>query len=112
VVCSSHSIDVLLTGYRKDAVVDAVRAAAGHDDGRVIRIGDRGSWPGNDFDLLSDSLGLSVDEVSRDPDRCWNISPPGLVGPQATLYYLDRLVSSDGQLKLDLEEERREALQH
>ena len=25
-------------------------------------------WPGNDFDLLSDRLGLSVDEVSRDPE--------------------------------------------
>lgn len=112
VVCSSHSVDVLLTPYRKSSVVDAVRAVAGNPRGRVIRIGDRGTWPGNDFDLLSDHLGLSVDEVSRDPDRCWNLSPPGLMGPQATLYYLQRLVSSDGQLRLDLGEGHRESQQH
>ena len=108
VVCSSHSIDVLLTPCRKSAVVDAVRTVTGDSDGRVIRIGDRGTWPGNDFDLLADGLGLSVDEVSRDPDHCWNLSPPGLLGPQATLYYLERVVGSgDGVLRLDLNDERR-----
>ncbi len=105
VVCSSHSIDVLLTPHRKSAVVDAVRNAAGERDGSVIRIGDRGTWPGNDFDLLADSLGLSVDEVSRDPDHCWNLLPPGLLGPQATLYYLQRLSSrGNGLLRLALHE--------
>jgi fructoselysine-6-P-deglycase FrlB-like protein len=113
VVCSSHSIDVLLTPCRKSSVVDAVRAAAGDSDGRVIRIGDRGMWPGNDFDLLSDRLGLSVDEVSRDPDVCWNLSPPGLVGPQATRHFLQRIVGcGGGLLRLALEEGRRESLRH
>jgi hypothetical protein len=113
VVCSSHSIDVLLTPRRKSAVVDAVRAAAGDGYGSVIRIGDRGAWPGNDFDLLSDPLGLSVDEVSHDPDHCWNFSPPGFVGPQATLHYLQRMVGcGGGQLRLDLEEGRRESRRH
>jgi fructoselysine-6-P-deglycase FrlB-like protein len=113
VVCSSHSIDVLLTPCRKSAVVDAVRTAAGDSQGSVIRIGDRGTWPGNDFDLLSDRLGLSVDEVSRDPDHCWNLSPPGLLGPQATLHYLQHLVGCDGGLlRLDVDEERRESLRH
>lgn len=113
VVCSSHSIDVLLTPWRKDAVVDAVRVAAGDSNGRVIRIGDRGMWPGNDFDLLSDRLGLSVDEVSRDPDHCWNLSPAGVLGPQATLHYLKRLVGcGGGLLRLDVDEERRESLRH
>jgi fructoselysine-6-P-deglycase FrlB-like protein len=111
VVCSSHSIDVLLTQYRKSTVVDAVRAAVGDSNGRVIRVGDRGAWPGNDFDLLSDRLGLSVDEVSRDPDHCWNLLPPGLMGPQATLHYLRRMVGcGGGLLRLDLEEARRESL--
>jgi len=113
VVCSSHSIDVLLTPWRKDAVVDAVRTAAGDGNGRVIRIGDRGMWPGNDFDLLSDPLGLSVDEVSRDLDHCWNLAPAGLLGPQATLHYLKRLVGcGGGLLRLDVDEERRESLRH
>jgi len=93
--------------------VDAVRVAAGDSNGRVIRIGDRGMWPGNDFDLLSDRLGLSVDEVSRDPDHCWNLSPAGVLGPQATLHYLKRLVGcGGGLLRLDVDEERREPLRH
>ena len=105
VVCSSHSIDVLLTPCRKSAVVDAVRAASTDSSGTVIRIGDRGRWPGNDFDLLSDRLGLSVDEVSRDPDHCWNLLPPGILGPQATLHYLQRLVGcGGGLLRLEVEE--------
>lgn len=113
VVCSSHSIDVLLTPHRKSSVVDAVRIASGEVDGPVIRIGDRGSWPGNDFDLLSDGLGLSVDEVSRDPDHCWNLSPPGLLGPQATVYYLQCLTGcGDGKLQLDLNEGRRKSARH
>lgn len=113
VVCSSHSIDVLLTPRRKSSVVEAVRAAAGDRNGMVIRIGDRGTWPGNDFDLLSDPLGLSVDEVSRDPDHCWNLSPPGLVGPQATLHYLQRVTGcGGGLLRLELQDERRESQRH
>jgi len=113
VVCSSHSIDVLLTPYRKSAVVDAVRAAGGDSKAQVIRIGDRGVWPGNDFDLLSDTLGLSVDEVSRDPDHCWNLAPPGLLGTQATLHYLQRLVGcGGGLLRLNLTETRRESLRN
>ena len=31
-------------------------------------IGDRGQWPGNDFELLSTPFSLSVDEISNDPD--------------------------------------------
>lgn len=105
VVCSSHSIDVLLTDKRKCAVVDAVRAAARADgDARVIRIGDRGLWPGNDFDLLDDGLGLSVDEVSRNPSHCWNFAPAGMAGPQATLHYLQRIYGNGrGGLRLNLD---------
>jgi hypothetical protein len=111
VVCSSHSIDVLLTSARKTAVVAAVRSAAGcADDVPVIRVGDRGRWPGNDFDLLSDVLGLSVDEVSSDPLQCWNLAPPGLLGPQAAVYYLDRLIGcGPGRVRLDLSEDHPES---
>jgi hypothetical protein len=111
VVCSSHSIDVLLTSARKTTVVAAVRSVAGcADDVPVIRVGDRGRWPGNDFDLLSDVLGLSVDEVSSDPLQCWNLAPPGLLGPQAAVYYLDRLVGcGSGRVRLDLSEDHPES---
>lgn len=104
VVCSSHSIDVLLTEQRKAAVVGALRQLTGQTSAQFFRIGDRGTWPGNDFDLLADPLGLSVDEVSRSPNTCWNLAPPGALGPQATVYYLTRLrTGPDGLLRLDLD---------
>jgi len=51
-------------------------------------IGDRGQWPGNDFELLSTPYSLSVDEVSSNHDSCWNLSPVGMNGVDSTLIYL------------------------
>jgi hypothetical protein len=51
-------------------------------------IGDKGKWPGNDYQLLSSSTSLSVDEVSPLADSCWNFASPGIKNIQATLYYL------------------------
>ncbi len=90
--CSSHSVDVTLGKVSKADVVAAVRQHAGAaEDATVVRIGDRGRWPGNDADLLDDPFGLSVDEVSPSPEGCWGLSPRGILGIQATLYYMDRL---------------------
>ncbi len=94
VCCSSHSIDIVLDGASKLAVVDAVRRQVGPDSA-ILRIGDKGRWPGNDFKLLHDPFGLSVDEVSEDLDACWNLAPSGVLGLQATLYYLSRLTLTD-----------------
>ena len=101
--CSSHSVDVTLGQVSKTQVVDAVRTYA-HiaDDAIVIRIGDRGRWPGNDADLLDDPYGLSVDEISPSTEGCWGLSPRGVLGLQATLYYLDRLQWRDSVGALDL----------
>ena len=90
-LCSAHSVDVILGGFGKRAVVDAVRHLVGAPDAAMFRVGDKGRWPGNDVDLLSDPLGLSVDEVSQDLETCWNFAPAGILGPQATLYYMSRL---------------------
>jgi hypothetical protein len=100
-LCSAHSVDVILGGFGKRAVVDAVRQLVGAPDAAVFRIGDKGRWPGNDVDLLSDPLGLSVDEVSQELETCWNFAPAGILGPQATLYYMSRL-SKDPQGRLAL----------
>lgn len=102
-LCSAHSVDIILGDFGKSAVVDAVRRAAGVPDGPILRIGDKGQWPGNDVDLLADPFGISVDEVSEDLESCWNFAPAGILGPQATLYYLNRLSEdSDGRLVLAL----------
>jgi hydroxymethylpyrimidine pyrophosphatase-like HAD family hydrolase len=92
VSCSSHSIDVIFGQARKTAVVDAVRQYAGAAaDAPVLRIGDKGRWPGNDAELLDDPFGLSVDEVSPSTEACWGLSPRGVLGVQAMSYYLDRI---------------------
>lgn len=91
---SSHSIDIIAPGVTKLAVVEACVQAA--ESRPALRIGDRGAWPGNDYDLLSGPHSLSVDTVSPDSGSCWNLCPPGYRGVQGTLAYLDRITAMDG----------------
>lgn len=91
---SSHSIDVLAPGVSKVALIRCLQPLEGVK-GDILRIGDRGRWPGNDFELLLDRYALSVDEVSTDPESCWDLAPRGYRGVQATLYYL-RALHTDG----------------
>jgi fructoselysine-6-P-deglycase FrlB-like protein len=98
-VRSGHSVDILTPETTKLAVVDRVRLMAG-GSGPVLRIGDRGRWPGNDFALLDGAHALSADEVSPDPRAAWNLAPAGHRGSQATLGYLRRLKSTRKGLRL------------
>lgn len=86
VMRSGHSIDIVPDVVSKVAVVKALPRTANAE--AVLRIGDRGRWPGNDAQLLSSPHGLSVHEVSSDAGSCWNVAPPGWRGWQATLWYL------------------------
>lgn len=96
---SSHSIDVIDRSASKLNVVNVVGASE-----TVLRIGDRGRWPGNDFELLAHPLGLSVDQVSTHPDECWNLAPAGTRGARATLYYLAAVTMEDGpRIRLSLQ---------
>lgn len=102
VVASSHSIDILLNGQSKLDVVMAVATRSGGTVNDILRIGDKGAWPGNDAEMLDHSFGLTVDEASPSRHHCWGLAPAGVRGLQATLYYLDRLEWSQigGRLKL------------
>lgn len=102
VVCSGHSVDILSPGTTKLAVVERVRALAGAEADEVLRIGDQGAWPGNDFDLLAAFPGLSVDEVSTALDSCWNLSPCGCTGPDALGAHLDATQLRKHWFRLDL----------
>ena len=92
-VTSDHSIDIIAPGVSKsNVVVEMIRRLALSDGAKsVLCIGDRGRAPGNDAELLSHPLSLSVDEVSVDPSTCWNIATPGLRFDSACLEYLTRL---------------------
>lgn len=96
VLRSSHSIDIIASGVTKLAMIERVLQSMkkGLD---VLTMGDRGRWPGNDSELLGSRYSLSVDEVSFARDRCWNLCPAGISGPQGALYYLKKIQGKDGE---------------
>ncbi len=103
VLRSSHSIDIVASIISKQRIIDALKNFRQHNGSdAILCIGDRGKWPGNDFDLLSEPYSLSVDQVSSDTETCWNISPPGYRGVQATLCYLRALSSVGNVFRLSL----------
>ena len=97
VTSSSHSIDIITRFVTKLAVVKQLETYMNNNE-IVLTIGDRGRWPGNDTDLLSTPFSLSVDEVSLAEDRCWNLCPAGLKGPQGTLSYLQKIQRVNGRV--------------
>jgi fructoselysine-6-P-deglycase FrlB-like protein len=94
---SSHSVDIIARGVSKLNVLSRIREQVGALP--VLAIGDRGRWPGNDYELLRQPCALSVDEISVDPTTCWNLAKPGQRGPTATLEYLFSLAARDGLLR-------------
>ena len=101
---SSHSVDVIAPDVSKLALVSHCQEFTREVDKSplVLCIGDKGAWPGNDYYLLSTPYSLSVDTVSPDPDSCWNVSPPGERGVQATLGYLASIETSRLGLRIKL----------
>lgn len=102
-VRSSHSVDVLAPGVSKQSLLHYLAKKAKLTQPRFLCIGDLGSWPGNDFSLLSMPYSLSVNEVTSIADRCWNIVPRGLRNSQATRYLLKLMTASQGTLRFNTE---------
>lgn len=100
VLRSSHSVDIIAPGVSKLAVVKRLKKNIG-DDLEVLTIGDRGKWPGNDYELLHEELSLSVDEISANPACCWNFASSGARGVQATLEYLRAITVSESIASMD-----------
>jgi hypothetical protein len=98
-VYSSHSFDVLACEASKINVLQCGLALGD----KALCIGDRGAWPGNDFELLQTPLSLSVDEVSSDPNTCWNLAPAGVRCEQATLFYLLGMEAARGSISFSLD---------
>ena len=90
---STHSLDILAPDVSKCSLVEVARQQYGCE---VLCIGDKGTYPGNDYELLQQPYSLSVFEVSPDPNTCWNIADPGCRYAQATLEYLESLTEENG----------------
>ena len=94
VTASGHSVDIVQPGTSKSAVLDRLRAYGFHN---VMAIGDQGQRDGNDFELLASTpWSLSVDRVSADLSRCWNLGDGAEAGPSLLLRYLDKLQMGRG----------------
>lgn len=96
---SSHSVDIVADQVSKLNVLQRIRELDGVAP--LLTVGDRGRWPGNDYELLREPYALSVDEVSIDPTTCWNLAARGQRGVAATLGYLRALRADGGRLKFD-----------
>jgi hydroxymethylpyrimidine pyrophosphatase-like HAD family hydrolase len=90
VVYSTHSVDVLSKAVSKLAILSHLEQKIGRNL-TLLRIGDLGRWPGNDFELLSSPTGVSCNTVSAHLSECWNLAPVGERNSQATIYYLRAL---------------------
>jgi hydroxymethylpyrimidine pyrophosphatase-like HAD family hydrolase/fructoselysine-6-P-deglycase FrlB-like protein len=104
VLRSSHSVDVVTPAASKINVITWLRTSG--VSGTILVIGDRGLWPGNDYELLSVRPALSVDECGPAPETCWNLGQPGHRGPAITLEYLKGIRTDAAGARFDPKELR------
>lgn len=86
-----RSIDISTTTKKRALKEVAIQLGIKID--QILRIGDQGKIGGNDYDLLNNYCGFSVDEISSNPDTCHpvfeNDFSKRLTGAEAT----ERLLS-------------------
>lgn len=100
---TDHSIDVIIRpDVSKLNVVEYFKVNDSIETEEILCIGDKGKYPGNDFELLSLPYSLSVDEVSSDQHSCWNIGDPHLKNVDKTMFYLNCLKFYSGYFKINL----------
>jgi len=94
---SSHSMDLIPISVSKTNIIPYAKEILSKYNlpSDILSIGDKGQWSGNDFMLLDNEFGLSVDEVSSKLNTCWNVASVGNRNSKATLEYLDCLVFGD-----------------
>jgi hypothetical protein len=86
VTASGHSVDVIPADSGKTRTLERVLDRVPTE---VVAFGDQGQVGGNDFELLAATTwSLSVDRVSGDPTRCWNLDDRGERGPDLLHRYL------------------------
>lgn len=90
---SSHSMDIVVSTKASKTAVKEISE-------NVLVIGDRGDYEGNDFEMLSLPYSLSVDDVSRNPNSCWNLAPKKLRGLDVVKYYLRKIKATKKGFKI------------
>ncbi|MCF8882737.1 HAD hydrolase family protein [Erythrobacter sp. SN021] len=99
---SGHSIDFFGAGTSKRNVVRQVQESLANRN-EVLCVGDSGARSGNDNELLSCELGISVGTVCGRHDGCWALFGTQLTGPEALLKLLQALQgAADGSVRIDV----------
>jgi hypothetical protein len=101
VVASSRSVDIIEAETSKLNVLKSMPGARSSRSNTLF-IGDRPSWPGNDFELLCQPGSLSVDEVGYDLETGWNLAPAAISGSAALVHYLGQIRKSSQHFRLGL----------
>jgi hypothetical protein len=101
VYSSGHSVDVLDAGTSKLSVVRQVaKKLQCNECSEILRIGDCGHEDGNDYELLSQGLGLSCEGVSTNLDSCWNFAPHGANQVDCVMTYLNALQRTNSHFSI------------
>ncbi len=100
IMASTRSVDVVAEGTSKLALVRSLEEQ--RPNSKLLCIGDRPCWPGNDAQLLSQDFSLSVDEVDGSPSSAWNLAPAGVLGAAALQYYLSKITTSSSHFSIRL----------
>jgi fructoselysine-6-P-deglycase FrlB-like protein len=103
IVESSHSIDLLVPSVSKLNLFDEIKMKISSPL-QILCVGDRGKFPGNDFELLDTEFSLSVDECNNNPNKCWNLLPLTIYGEHGVLEYFSHSVISHSFFLLDIKE--------
>ena len=103
VVASSRSVDIVAAETSKLDVLKAMPGGVASPE-QTLFIGDKPSWPGNDFELLTGPTSLSVDEVGFELESGWNLAPPGVSGSAAFVHYCGQIRKSTKHFRLALRE--------
>lgn len=102
-VQSGHSIDIIIRPeVSKLNVLNFINKCKTDDSFETLCFGDKGNFPGNDFELLSHSFSLSVDEVSSDKNSCWNFSNSISKSTDNMLFYLNKIHIYNDYFKIKL----------
>ncbi len=70
---------------------------------QILRFGDAGDFGGNDYELLSSGLSLSVETVPPGWAQCWNLLPRNLRGVRGTEHYLRGIEAHAGEARFTAE---------
>lgn len=109
VLASGHSLDIIPASASKKAVVQKIADTVKATPDQILRIGDRGAWPGNDHELLSHPLGISVDQSATFGPGGYRITPSGHRGPGATAKLLEAIYKTENGWQMDIDQATRDS---